>query len=137
MATQLIFNPPSAAKAEQLANQAPKPKKFQTTPHVRTACGEAMRNADHWVLMINYLNGGDITGSARADLYELARQLVSWESDASRNSLANALEDGDIKLVEVVKRIVPTLREFKLELDKGVLLGTKLATAVTAESAAA
>jgi len=121
--SNLVPNPPSFELAKKLAGDAPKPKRFPTTPLVRTALMDILSKEEHYVVLCAYYAGGDRTGSTQADQYFLASSLVDWEAEAGRTELHAALSGGVIRLVDIVKRLAPELRKLGFDVQRGVMMG--------------
>ena len=137
--SDIIANPPSFELAQKLVSDAPKPKRFPTTTHVRCALQAAILIREHYQTLCAHYLGGKETGSAQADAYFFATKLVEWESAAERFDLANALKADKIRLVDIVKRITPELRKLGMEVERNVITGTRLSAPLelTAEDEAA
>lgn len=121
--SNLVPNPPSFAVAKTMAGNAPKPRRFPTTPLVRTALTAVLSNEEHYYVMCAHYAGGDRTGSTQADQYFLASCIVEWEAEAGRKELHAALSGGVIRLVDIVKRLAPELRKLGFDVQRGVMMG--------------
>ena len=122
MRKDLIPNPPSHELAKQMVEDVAKAQTFKPTLYVRAALANAI--TDHYDGFTAYLKGGRVTGSAQADMYMLAGRIVEWETEAGRPELFTALENGTIRLVDIVKRIAPELRKMKFDVIRGVCVGS-------------
>jgi hypothetical protein len=126
MGKDLIPNFPSHELAAKQVASAPKPKRFPITLHVRAAIHHAVADKEHYDELCHHFAGGRISGSTQADLYFFAQTLVDWERAAGRHSLDEAIHSGDIRLVDIVKRLAPELKKVNIAVERGVITGTLL-----------
>jgi len=123
MTKALTPNPPSDDFMKKSVEDAGTSATFNTTQEVRGAISRAIQNG-HWPELSKYLYGGKVTGSIQADQYELARDLVKRDAEAHHTALDSALESGNIRLVDIVKRLAPELRKLKADVRRGVCVGS-------------
>jgi len=124
MSKGLIANPPSfnAMQAKKNARSTKKAS-VSITPLVRSAMDAASNDNEKYQKLMSLYSGGEVTGSKTADVYEAAKLLVEWETQAKHTALSNMLENRAIRLVDIVKRIAPEMRRIGLDVRGSVILG--------------
>ena len=124
MGRDLISNIPSRKAALAVASASPRKEVPQITPLVRGAIDAVYASDELFVEFMSHFDDQEnsITGSKRVDLYYAAAMLprIPCHSGAE---LKKMLENGDIKLIDIAKRIVPELRKRNMDMKGNVCRG--------------
>ena len=121
MGKELIANLPSRKAACAAAEEAPRVKPTSVTPLVRGAIDAIYASDELFDEFMSHFDDEEnsITGSKRVDLYYAAAMLPRVPCNASAE-LKGLLGKGEIKLIDIAKRIVPELRKRNLDI-KGIV----------------
>ena len=120
---ELVANPPSFDKTQQLLAEVKKNKPESITPLVRDAVRHACSDPDKYRVFVKHYAGGAVTGNKQADCYAASKLLAQWEAEAMRPKLDNMLESQQIRLVDIVKRVPQELRRIRFDVKGSVILG--------------
>lgn len=118
-----VFNPPSFAAIQATSENMGEPERLQITPLVRTAVRHSLHDEARYAELCKAFAGGAKTGSAHADMYFFAADLVERERGEGRAALSVALDANVINLADIVKRVGPELKKAGLDVHRGVLRG--------------
>jgi hypothetical protein len=124
MGKELIANVPSRKAALAAAIEAPHARPASITPLVRGAVDAVYASDELFQEFMHYFDDREnsVTGSKRVDLYYAAAMLPRIPCNASME-LKKLIENGDIKLIDIAKRIVPELRKRNMDIKGNVCLG--------------
>jgi hypothetical protein len=122
--TTLIANPPSYEAALKMRAMRPQRSKFNLTATVAAGvdCIFEPGKEDRFEVLVEFLNGGDVTGNYIADGIKLAELMVGWLEDDGHPELKKALASRLFKINSVRLAMVKALRKDGYEISRGTML---------------